>query len=40
MKVRLVPLALRAPLGSEVQLDPGDPLVPQGAQDHRAHLEQ
>lgn len=39
MKVRLVPLALQAPLGSEVQQDLEDPLAPQGAQDLRAPLE-
>lgn len=40
MKVQLVPPALRALLGSEVQQDLGDPLAPQGARDHRALLEQ
>lgn len=40
MKARLVPLALRDPLVSEVRQDPGDPLAPQGAQDHRVRLEQ
>lgn len=40
MKVRLVPPALQAPLGNEVQQDQGDPLAPQGAQDLRVPLEQ
>lgn len=40
MRVPLVPLALRALLGSEVQPDLGDPSAPQGAQAHRVPLEQ
>lgn len=30
----------RDPLVSEARQDPGDPLAPQGAQDHRVRLEQ
>lgn len=32
--------SLRAPLGSEVQRDLGDPLAPQGVQVHKVPLEQ